>query len=49
MVYPEVQIVYVRYPDGTGRVLHGDGMRSGEDVLPGFELRLAELFKLPAQ
>ncbi len=48
VVYPEVQIVHVRYPDGTGRVLRGDDALSGEDVLPGFELRLAELFELPA-
>lgn len=42
---PRPQTVTVYYPDGTSRLLRGDEMLSGEDVLPGFEVRAGDLFK----
>ena len=44
LVDPETENVYIYRADGTRDVLHGfDNVISGEDVLPGFELRLSEL------
>jgi Uma2 family endonuclease len=44
LVYPELKRIMVRRRDGSGHVLTGDAMLSGEDVLKGFEVSLAELF-----
>jgi len=44
LVYPERRVVMVRYPDGRGRMLRSNDILSGEDVMPGFEITLDELF-----
>ena len=44
VVDPKARVVHVERGDGTGRVLRGDDVLSLEDVLPGFALRLTELF-----
>ncbi|MGH2353054.1 MAG: Uma2 family endonuclease [Chloroflexota bacterium] len=36
--------VRVYTPDGTSRTLRGDDVLSGDEVMPGFEVRVAELF-----
>jgi len=45
IVDPETSTVTVRHPDGAARVLHLGDTLTGDDVLPGFELPLGELFK----
>lgn len=44
LVQPSADRVYVFRPDRPSEVLEGDGVLSGEDVLPDFTLPLAELF-----
>ncbi len=44
-VDPLRRIVRVRRPDGTDRLLTEQDVLDGEDVLPGFRLLVAELFK----
>lgn len=44
LAYPERRTVRVRYPDGRTHVLHSNDVLSGEDVLPGLEVRLSDLF-----
>jgi Uma2 family endonuclease len=45
LVRPEARVVMVRYPDGRGQMLRESEVLSGEDVLPGFEVKLTELFE----
>jgi Uma2 family endonuclease len=45
LVRPEAQAVMVRYPDGSAQLFRGEDVLSGEDVLPGFEVKLTELFE----
>jgi Uma2 family endonuclease len=47
VVEPEAARVSVYRPGGTVHVLQGDAALSGDDVLPGFTLPLAELFAPP--
>lgn len=44
VVDPARASITVHYPNGTSRTLRGDDVLSGEDVLPGFSLRVADLF-----
>jgi Uma2 family endonuclease len=44
VVDPETEVVVVHHPDGLARVLRGDDVLDGGDVLPGFRLPLPELF-----
>ncbi len=44
LVDPKERRVIVRYPDRPSRVLTDRDILDGEDVVPGFELPLAELF-----
>lgn len=44
VVEPGSRTVTVYRPDGTARLLRLADMLSGEEVVPGFELALAELF-----
>jgi Uma2 family endonuclease len=37
--------VFVKTPDGLERVVTGDGVLDGGDVLPGFTLALSEIFR----
>ena len=49
VVEPELRIVDVYLKDGTSSRLREPDELSGEDVLPGFRCRVAELFpELPA-
>ncbi|MGI8550344.1 MAG: Uma2 family endonuclease [Dehalococcoidia bacterium] len=47
VAYPELQAITVHRPDGSSRTLRADDILSGEDVLPGFTCRVAELFPAP--
>lgn len=38
------RLVMVRYPDRPPTIVPADGILAGEDVVPGFELALAQLF-----
>jgi Uma2 family endonuclease len=45
VVDPALRTVTVHRPDGSATVMRGDGAElDGEDVLPGFRLRLSDLF-----
>jgi Uma2 family endonuclease len=44
VIDPENEIVYIHRKDGSVTKLHKDGELSGEDVLPGFACKVAELF-----
>jgi Uma2 family endonuclease len=44
LIDPRPQRVILRYPDRPIRVLTGNELLDGEDVVPGFSLALAELF-----
>jgi Uma2 family endonuclease len=44
VVYPETQSVDIYRPDRSDTHLDADGTLSGEDVVPGFSVALAELF-----
>ena len=44
VVYPEIRTVVAHRPDGTARVHGEDDTLHGGDVLPGFAVRVAELF-----
>ena len=46
VVKPRVRAVTVHYPDGTTCTLRGNDILSGEEVFPGFKLRVADLFNL---
>jgi Uma2 family endonuclease len=45
VVNPTTRVATVYYPDGRARVLRGEELLSGEDVMPGFEVRIGELFR----
>jgi len=45
VIYPQPRTASVWRADGTTEHVPPDGYLRGEDVLPGFELRLAELFE----
>ncbi len=45
IIHPETNEVEVRRADGTSLHLQGSQSLSGDDVLPGFELPLPELFR----
>ena len=47
LVDPPERRVTVRYPDRPPRVVQADDILDGENVVPGFALALAELFRLP--
>jgi len=44
VVDPSTRTVAVHYPDRSPRLLRNDDVLSGEEVLPGFAVRVAELF-----
>jgi hypothetical protein len=44
VVDPSERRAIVRYPDRPSRVLTRSDILDGQDVVPGFELPLAELF-----
>jgi Uma2 family endonuclease len=44
VVYPETRCVHVFRADGTASVVREGGLLSGEDVLPGLGIALAEVF-----
>ena len=44
LVYPDEKMVRVHRPDGTTALVQADGRLSGEELLPGFELALDELW-----
>ena len=45
----EVRTVQVHRPQGAGTILHEQDELSGEDVVPGFHCRVADLFVLPTE
>ena len=45
MLYPETQRVQVHRADGTVTKLRSEEQLSGEDVIPGFQCQLAEVFQ----
>ena len=45
IVDPAARSVTAYRPDGSASLLRGDGILSGEDVLPGFTLTLERLFR----
>lgn len=44
VVWPKRQVVTVYMPDGEPRELGADDELDGDDVLPGFRMRVADLF-----
>jgi Uma2 family endonuclease len=48
-VFPKTRAVTVMRPDGSGLRLRRGDILSGEDVLPGFAVPVADLFLLPAE
>jgi Uma2 family endonuclease len=44
VVHPRTRTVTTYHPDGSARVLRAGDMLEGEDVVPGFQLALSELF-----
>ena len=48
VVNPSTRTVLIRRLDGTAAVVGPDGELSGEDVVPGFRCRVADLFRPPA-
>lgn len=45
VVYPKRQMVQVFTPDRNSRLLYEDDTLDGGDVLPGFEMRVGEIFE----
>lgn len=45
VLYPDTQRVHVHRSDGTVSKLRSDDMLSGEEVMPGFQCRVAEIFQ----
>lgn len=45
VLYPDTQRLHVHRQDGTASKLRADDMLSGEDVVPGFQCRVAEIFQ----
>ncbi|MGE5594964.1 MAG: Uma2 family endonuclease [Hyphomicrobiales bacterium] len=48
LLYPETRTIHVVRPDGRMTLLGADTNLRGEDALPGFEVRVAEIFRPPA-
>jgi Uma2 family endonuclease len=44
VVYPEIRAARIWRADGTTQLVDEDGSLTGEDLLPGFALTLAEVF-----
>lgn len=45
IIYPETKTVWIIRPDGTANWLSGDAELTGENVVPGFKVNIATLFK----
>ena len=45
VIYPETQRVQVHRPDGTVTKLQSEEQLVGEDVVPGFQCQVAEIFQ----
>jgi hypothetical protein len=45
VLYPETQRVQVHRADGTVTKLQSEARLSGEDVIPGFQCQVAEIFQ----
>jgi Uma2 family endonuclease len=45
---PDAKTVQVRTPDGAVAEFEGDAVLTGDPVLPGFSVRVADLFPPPA-
>lgn len=45
VAYPKLKEVVVHYPDGSAQTLTEEDTLSGGDVLPGFELPVAQIFE----
>jgi Uma2 family endonuclease len=48
VVYPATRTVYVIRGDGTGYRLRSEDELTGEEVIPGFRCRVADLFPAPS-
>jgi Uma2 family endonuclease len=46
-LYPDTRQVHVRRLDRSSTILNPDDKLSGEDILPGFEVTVSELFPAP--
>lgn len=46
IVYPDTKSVHVFFGDNTVRLLQGDAVLEGGELLPGFAVRVSELFAL---
>lgn len=49
VIDPPTRTVRIHRADGTVMDVHEDGELDGEDVLPGFRCRVAEIFRTPAK
>jgi Uma2 family endonuclease len=47
VVNPEARVVQIHRAQGTGEILREQDVLDGEEVLPGFCCRVADLFQLP--
>ncbi len=47
LIWPHTQTVRVHRQDGSEIRLQGDAELDGENVIPGFKLKLADLFAMP--
>lgn len=47
VVNPQARVVHVRRADGSVSMLRGKETLSGEDVIPGFECSLTDIFQWP--
>ncbi len=47
VVNPQTRVVHVRRADGSVSMLRGKQMLSGEDIVPGFECSLTDIFQWP--
>jgi Uma2 family endonuclease len=45
VVFPRQRMVQVYTPDRTSRLLYEDDVLGGGDVLPGFEMRIGDIFE----
>jgi Uma2 family endonuclease len=48
VIHPETRVVQVIRGDGTGNRLRAQDELSGEDVVPGFRCRVADVFPIPS-
>lgn len=44
VIYPKLRKVVVHYPDETSKTLSDSDMLEGESVLPGFNIKVSEIF-----